>query len=882
MIRAILSELCTFSEMEQLVQSTPGFTMSRTSFAKGRSDFKILAAGGELLVNPRSVLRYQSASVDAAIAFILSSENVSYLSWGAKKVVVDGKAHILPSITRKRAVKHIYDAYVEADRTSYTETGTISRAAFYRVVAVLTAGRVELRRAIDYVTGFLVNDCFAVMDRIAQDFIANGEIREQFLKRMEAARAFLKYGFGNKAREGNESCILHNHYYGLDLFSDRAISVEMRCCEGCAYVLGLYAVLVDHLSATSAPASAIQVVNDCALKCRLFLGHRLRVSNQQNQISRVIVEMHNFCIENKGSSEALVVLDFKMKLEPMHYREKTVEHYGKRGISWHGAMIHFFTWEDDLVSPRAAENRVYVDHISDGDSKQDREAVVSVIEAILMRIRKDLPHISTIVLQSGNASCYQNALVVLMLPHLSVAHGIRISRFIHTETQDGKSVLDAHFARSMGVLKLWLREGNNCVTPTQAVIGLKSHGGLPNCIVEVVEHDRATLERLVAEAKPLEKKFKTLVKRVNDVHLNFDQQLHSSPSAAFTYHSCPDFTVTAFAYSGVEDGIRIRCQPQTSHCRLQFDVSNQLSGTTTTDVQDSDDDPDSECEFDFNPTSGTNTAEDPIVSDGDDVDEEVLDSAQISAQFATGPVTGIQVATQGQLQIRTRRWRRPAPTELNTDVETSATGSKDIVSYAVRSALQLQTLQQALRLQEEGQLSTIGSLESQSRDAENISLLSRDSFPAGWAIRPRNGQMYGRKYIGDFKDDVCALFEQGEKQKSTKMGPGRMLEVLKRMHPNRFDLPFESEIRQEIAKLMKRKVDQQVFASASRATNDFPATAIQFSEALLESNPATTPKFGLAAYRQVFHSDNLSDEQVKKKFSKLKAARKRAKQMENE
>lgn len=163
-----------------------------------------------------------------------------------------------------------------------------------------------------------------------------------------------------------------------------------------------------------------------------------------------------------------MVLDFKMKLDPMYYREKTVEHYGKRGISWHGAMVQYFTIcaEGTSSDSRPQDYRLYFDHISDGDNKQDRNYVVSMIEAVMLRLREDLPHIKTITLQSDNATCYQNALVVLVLPFLSVTHGIQVSQFIHTETQDGKSVLDAYFARSMGVLKMWLKEGNNCVTPT--------------------------------------------------------------------------------------------------------------------------------------------------------------------------------------------------------------------------------------------------------------------------------------------------------------------------------------------------------------------------------------------------------------------------------
>lgn len=113
---------------------------------------------------------------------------------------------------------------------------------------------------------------------------------------------------------------------------------------------------------------------------------------------------------------------------------------------------------------------------------------------------------------------------------------------------------------------MWIREGHNCVTPTQAVIGLKSHGGLPNCIVEVVEHDREKLDTLVAGIKPMEKQFKTYVKRVNDVHLSF---VHDEPCRVYAaaagsdhnYRHCPEFVVTAFSYSGIGAGVAITCQP---------------------------------------------------------------------------------------------------------------------------------------------------------------------------------------------------------------------------------------------------------------------------------------------------------------------------------
>ena len=96
-------------------------------------------------------------------------------------------------------------------------------------------------------------------------------------------------------------------------------------------------------------------------------------------------------------------------------------------------------------------NKLYLDHIVDNENKQDKLAVISILEAVILAIKKHLPNIDQIILQSDNAGCYQKTMY---------AHGIEISRLIHTETQDGKSVLDAHFARSMQHIISLCKEGN--------------------------------------------------------------------------------------------------------------------------------------------------------------------------------------------------------------------------------------------------------------------------------------------------------------------------------------------------------------------------------------------------------------------------------------
>lgn len=95
------------------------------------------------------------------------------------------------------------------------------------------------------------------------------------------------------------------------------------------------------------------------------------------------------------------------------------------------------------------------------------------------------------------------------------------------------------------------------------------------------------------------------------------------------------------------------------------------------------------------------------------------------------------------------------------------------------------------------------SLSKATLDTFNIS----HEFPAGWAVRPQKGSMYGAKYIGPFRAEIQELFCRGKVSSAERKGPGGMLEVLRLRYPDRFDLPSENEIRQEITK-SKRQCTQ--------------------------------------------------------------------------
>ncbi|KAI9914195.1 hypothetical protein PsorP6_005904 [Peronosclerospora sorghi] len=254
--------------------------------------------------------------------------------------------------------------------------------------------------------------------------------------------------------------LLHRKLYGLTHATavseeEEADESSVGYCLVCKEAFYFFKKAQRILANVGAPASAIHVIDDYCLKAKLFIAFKIRVVYQHIAISNILDDMRSKCSESK--------------------------------------VLHF-TYEQ-AEREEVTDNKVYFDQISEGDNKQDRASVISMTEAMILRLKKELSHCFSLITPPAT----RNTLLPLILPFLIIVHKKEIVRFIHTETQDGKSVLDTHFSRSMRVLRSWVKEGNNCVTPTQAVVGLKSHSGYRTGLWGVVEHNRERLSGLVKQ-----------------------------------------------------------------------------------------------------------------------------------------------------------------------------------------------------------------------------------------------------------------------------------------------------------------------------------------------------------------------------------------------
>ncbi|EFX81178.1 hypothetical protein DAPPUDRAFT_102749 [Daphnia pulex] len=270
------------------------------------------------------------------------------------------------------------------------------------------------------------------------------------------------------------------------------------------------------------------------------------------------------CLQNETVNECVILLDYKMKFEPVYFREKTVDHYGKRGISWHGAMITFYTVVAVDGVHTAVQNRYYMDHVVENESKQDITSVISILEAVIIGLKKLFPRLTTIYLQSDNASCYQNTMLLVLIPYLAFTYSLCIRRCIHTETQDGKSVLDAHFARCTQKVYEYCKEdsGKGC--------------------------NRLRNGRNKAE-KAMKRKNDVFFTQIDWPHRN---EMPTSSNNEESYRNMPCFSIQGFEYSGIGNPTSYIVNPAEETIFIDNDSLNDLSDGSITE---SEDDLDSEC-----------------------------------------------------------------------------------------------------------------------------------------------------------------------------------------------------------------------------------------------------------------------------------------------
>ena len=211
-------------------------------------------------------------------------------------------------------------------------TKPLERTVFLHIVDNLTRGQLKRKAAVDYVLGTLVYDNIRTLCELVRVEMIHNEDRNMFLSQLDAVGEFLK--FTMLEHIFSDSDPLHDPDFALHESTDNGEKLETQCMT----CLSPFQV-VDNISTTisSAREDIIEFLEDAEEKMVLYMGHQHRCYNQEKRISDIFGELR----EDVSLSKAVVLLDYKMKFEPLRYREKTTEFFERRAFS--GVELRYFT-----------------------------------------------------------------------------------------------------------------------------------------------------------------------------------------------------------------------------------------------------------------------------------------------------------------------------------------------------------------------------------------------------------------------------------------------------------------------------------------------------------------------------------------------------------
>ena len=203
---------------------------------------------------------------------------------------------------------------------------------------------------------------------------------------LSSLRQFLRYTYNNHVHL-DDDCCTHGIVYGLGRQDSTYIEANETkhsvTCVECRYPTYVCNRILDGIidkvdEDDEMSRDAIKLIKSCSSKFRMFMGHQIQCTNQNEAINKLKDGMVKKLLDSNGTDVcALMIIDFKMKFESGSARETSLEYYGKRGIGWHGMHIMYYKLEDDqddkdgTITKKPVQYSVYLDQILDDRNRQD-------------------------------------------------------------------------------------------------------------------------------------------------------------------------------------------------------------------------------------------------------------------------------------------------------------------------------------------------------------------------------------------------------------------------------------------------------------------------------------------------------------------------------
>lgn len=470
----------------------------KRTFRQAQQDWKNLIDTGSIpgLVNTtvkRAVIRGDNEMVLHALRFIFRSENVHLVSNGVFRLKHNGVYKDFPILYRRlyQDVEQLWKNYKMEIEANGSTTRHFSRTIILAFVKEFTRGQTRRRGATDYVPEFLIYKNFRLVERIIEQ-VKDKEVSKFLLDKLHAVEDFVRFTYATHIDDvENPKDPFHDSEFALasqEMCDSTRQQPRMSQSVEC---LRPFQVLTEiQKNIPELREDIVHALSDAKEKIINYMGHKHRGAAQDKHVCRMFEKLKQHSIE----TAAVVMINFNMRFEGVRI---------KNGINCHGAAVFFRPRNKNLVtvgsyhlfnsfiSKDSASNpelsSMFIDHVPDSNIEPD-VAVLQIVDALFARIRFELPNLAQIWVVSDDARCYQNELFPVFLPFLAHRHGLQLNGLIHSETEVGRCVADAHFNIALKHVEKYCQEKKIEITNATDLTDALSHsGGLCNSTVETVK-----------------------------------------------------------------------------------------------------------------------------------------------------------------------------------------------------------------------------------------------------------------------------------------------------------------------------------------------------------------------------------------------------------
>lgn len=461
--------------------------MTGKTFSRARRDWDMLLARGELQPAKYGRSKVQDEALRNLLSFLFSPENIVLLSWCGMRLVVDGKRLEVPAVMVAKNGSAMHQDYCKAVDA---QGGTpLSRGSFYAVLNALTRKEVKKIMPIDNATRTFVKDPLTLVRDLIIRLLPYTE-RSQFLREVDKAEWFLLHSF-SQSHLGMNSEGFHDLNFALkssSLLTDlRAMHSRTVRCQGCVFPFSVMGEIPKM-----APLQHREAVYEVAMSCRDKFIYYLRYKCRKTAQARAVENALHEIVTKKMYGRVVVFMSYIDKSLATRAGKRTVVP-NFEGVTQHGSMVFFL--------PKPMEGELAVDdlkyvfyhHFISSEVEGDHSVVLHVLEALLRRIRKDMPHVNEVMFVSDNLPSYKNEFLPYFLPQFTKHYRLRAARLIHSCSQICEFLIEAQFQVSTNMV---LEEMGDtaAITPAHAADVINENSCLLNASAEIIALDSEAME----------------------------------------------------------------------------------------------------------------------------------------------------------------------------------------------------------------------------------------------------------------------------------------------------------------------------------------------------------------------------------------------------